>query len=43
MLEKGCSAKDLNSKMYKVKGMINGPKIKTIEPMFINDPTKGSK
>ena len=41
MLEEGSSAKDLNSKIYKVKEMINCPKIKASEPMCINDPTLG--
>ena len=41
MLEEGYSDKDLNSKIYKVKEMINGPKIKAAEPMCINDPATG--
>ena len=41
ILEEGYSAKDLNSKIYKVKEMINGPKIKAAEPMCINNPTTG--
>ena len=41
MLEEGYSAKDLNSQIYKVKEMINGPKIKAAEPICINDPVTG--
>ena len=41
ILEEGYSAKDLNSKIYKVKEMINGPKIKAAEPMCIKDPATG--
>ena len=41
MLEEGYSAKDLNSKIYKVKEMINSPNIKTAEPRCINKPAAG--
>ena len=41
MLVEGYSAKDLNSQIYKVKEMINSPKIKVTELMYINDPAKG--
>ena len=41
MLEEGYSAKDLISHIYKVKEMINGPKIKAAEPMCINNPATG--
>ena len=41
MLEGGYSAKDLNSTIYKVKEMINGPNIKPAEPMCIHDPATG--
>ena len=41
MLEEGCSAKSLNAKIYKLKELISGPKIKASEPMCINDPVTG--
>ena len=41
MLEKGCAPKSVNAKIYKLKEIIRGPKIKPSEPMCINDPTTG--
>ena len=41
LLEEGSSAKDLNSKIYKLKDLINGPKIKSTEPTCIIDPVSG--
>ena len=41
MLAEGYSTKDLNAKIYKLKQMITGPKIKTAEPMCIKDPVTG--
>ena len=38
MMEKGFFKKDLNQKMYKLKEIVTGPKIKAQEPMAINDP-----
>ena len=41
MLDEGCSAKSLNAKIYKLKEIINGPKIGSSEPMCIKDPVNG--
>ena len=41
MLDEGCSAKSLNGKIYKLKEIINGPKISASEPMCIKDPENG--
>ena len=41
LIEEGASAKDLNTKIYKLKDLINSPKIKPTEPTFINDPVTG--
>merc|ERR1712035_254234 len=41
MLDEGYNKKDLNAKIYKLKQMINGPKIKAPEPMCIKDPLTG--
>ena len=41
MLEKWYSARDLTPKIYKVKEIINSPKIMAAEPMCINDPVTG--
>ena len=38
MLEEGIRGDDLNKKMYKLRDIIEGPKIKPQEPMAINDP-----
>ena len=38
MMDKGFFKKDLNQKMYKLKEIVTGPKIKAQEPMAINDP-----
>ena len=38
LIEEGASTKDINSKMYRLKDLINGPKIKPSEPTCINDP-----
>ena len=38
MLDKRFFKKDLNQKMYKLKEIVTGPKIKAQEPMAINDP-----
>ena len=41
MLSEGYNTKDLNAKIYKLKQMISGPKIKAQEPMCIKDPVTG--
>ena len=41
MLAEGYNTKDLNAKIYKMKQMISGPKIKAQEPMCIKDPVTG--
>ena len=41
MLSEGCTAKSLNAKIYKLKEIINGPKISATEPMCINNPETG--
>ena len=38
ILSQGYLDKDLNSRIYKMKTVINGPKHKKQEPMAINDP-----
>ena len=38
LLSEGYIGRDLNSKMYKMKTIINGPKNRKQEPMAINDP-----
>ena len=38
ILSQGYTGKDLNSRIYKMKTAINGPKHKKQEPMAINDP-----
>ena len=38
MMDKGVFKKDLNQKMFKLKEIVTGPKIKAQEPMAINDP-----
>ena len=38
ILSQGYLGKDLNSRIYKMKTAINGPKHKKQEPMAINDP-----
>ena len=37
-MDKGFLKKDLNQKMFKLKEIVTGPKIKAQEPMAINDP-----
>ena len=41
MLKEGYTAKGIKAKMYKLKEIIHGPKIKPSEPMCINDPVTG--
>ena len=41
MLNEGFNTKDLNAKIYKLKQMITGPKIKAAEPICIKDPITG--
>ena len=41
MLAEGYNKKDLNAKIYKLKEMITGPKIKASETMCIKDPNTG--
>ena len=41
MLAEGYNTKDLNAKIYKLKQMISGRKIKAQEPMCIKDPVTG--
>ena len=41
LIEEGASNKDLNRKIYRLKDLINGPKIKPSEPTCINDPETG--
>ena len=41
MLSEAYNRKDLNSMIYKMKQMVTGPKIKSSEPMCINDPITG--
>ena len=42
MLDEGClNAKSLNAKIYKLKEIIDGPKISASEPMCIKDPENG--
>ena len=38
MIEQGRSHKDINSKVYKLKEFVCGPKLKPAEPACINDP-----
>ena len=41
MLSEGYSKKDMNSKIYKLKQLITGPKIQSTEPLCIKDPKSG--
>ena len=41
MLDTGCSRTDLNSKIYKLKNIVCGPKLKPADPSCINDPITG--
>ena len=41
MLKDGIQGDNLNNKMYKLRDIIEGPKIKPQEPMAINDPKTG--
>ena len=41
LLKEGLKGKDLNRKMYKLRDIIEGPKIKPQEPMAINNPITG--
>ena len=41
LIEEGASNKDLNRKKYRLKDLIDGPKIKPSEPTCINDPETG--
>ena len=41
LLYEGSTAKDLNFKTYKLKDIINGPKIKSADTTCINDPVSG--
>ena len=38
MLDTGCSRTDLNLKIYKLKKLVCGPKLKPADPSCINDP-----
>ena len=41
LIEEGASTKDINNKIYRLKDLINGPKIKPSEPTCINDLETG--
>ena len=41
LIEKGLKGKDVNNKMYNMRNLIQGPKIKPQEPMAINHPETG--
>ena len=41
LIEKGLRGKDANTKMYNMRNLIQGPKIKPQEPMAINHPETG--
>ena len=41
MLQEGHSSNSVNAKIYKLREIIKGPKIKPSEPMCINDPQTG--
>ena len=41
LIEEGASTKDINKKIYRLKDLLNGPKIKPSEPTCINDPVTG--
>ena len=40
-IEEGTSTKDINNKIYRLRDLLNGPKIKPSEPTCINDPVTG--
>ena len=37
----GASKRDVNNKVYRLRDLLNGPKIKPSEPICINDPVTG--
>ena len=41
LIEKGLAGKDVNQKIYNMRNLIKGPKIKPQEPMAINHPETG--
>ena len=41
LIEEGASTKDIKNKIYRLKDLLNGPKIKPSEPTCINDPVTG--
>ena len=38
LIEEGANNRDINNKIYRLKDLLNGPKIKPSEPTCINDP-----
>ena len=41
LIREGYSPKDINARVYKLRSILNGPKIKPTEPACINDPETG--
>ena len=41
LIAEGASTKDVNNKIYRLRDLLNGPKIKPSEPTCINDPVTG--
>ena len=41
LIAEGASTKDVNNKVYRLRDLLNGPKIKPSEPTCINDPVPG--
>ena len=41
LIAEGASTKDINNKVYRLRDLLNGPKIKPSEPTCINDPITG--
>ena len=41
LIKEGYTAKDINARVYKLRSIIEGPKIKPTEPACINDPKTG--
>ena len=41
LIAEGASTKDVNNKVYRLRDLLNGPKIKPSEPTCINDPVTG--
>ena len=41
LIAEGASTKDVNNKVYRLRDLLNSPKIKPSEPTCINDPITG--